>query len=266
MTRAWLGRWTLRCSPALTRVRRWPVLGRMVQRIGRRLLPADTLVWMQVQAGPGKGLWLRLNPRTGNLYFRGGGEARVQEYLAMRLKPGMVFYDVGANIGLFTLIAAHLVRPGGHVFAFEPEEGVAVRLEENVARNGLNNVTVVRAAAWNSSGQVAFCSANPSNSPDLGVGHVADSQTTEPSAIAVPAVALDDYIAKHPAPDLIKCDVEGAEVEVFRGASQILATHKPEIICELHSPECRESITQLLNHAGYKIESLDHNHITAVAS
>jgi FkbM family methyltransferase len=266
VTRAWLGRLILRFSPLLLRMRQWPVLGPIVQQIGRRLLPPDTLVWTQVKAGPGKGLWLRLNPRTGSLYFRGGGEAQVQEYLALRLKPGMVFYDVGANIGLFTLIAARLVRPGGHVVAFEPEAGVAVRLQENAVRNELHNVTVVRAAAWSSSGRVSFCSADPSNSPDLGVGRVVDYRVTEPSANTVSAVALDDCISKYSPPDLIKCDVEGAEVEVFRGASQILAAHKPEIICELHSPECRKSVTELLCNAGYRVELLDHNHISAVAS
>ena len=101
-------------------------------------------VWARVEAGPAQGLWLELNPRTGQNYLRGGAELTVQKILAERLHPGMVFYDLGANIGLFTLLAARLVGDSGKVFSFEPDPENAARLRRNIQRNGFANVTVVR--------------------------------------------------------------------------------------------------------------------------
>ena len=71
----------------------------------------------------------------------------MQTIVAERLRPGMVFYDLGANIGLFTLLAARLVGGTGKVFSFEPDSENATRLRRNIERNGFTNVTVVDAGA-----------------------------------------------------------------------------------------------------------------------
>jgi hypothetical protein len=57
---------------------------------------------VQVQRGPAQGLWLHLNPRTGHSYFEGEGELEVQRVMEQYLRPGMIFYDIGANIGFFS--------------------------------------------------------------------------------------------------------------------------------------------------------------------
>ena len=72
---------------------------------------AEDLTWVQVQRGIGEGLWFRLNPRTGRDVVEGGGEPEVQDVLRTHLRAGMTFYDVGANIGFFSLAAARLVGP-----------------------------------------------------------------------------------------------------------------------------------------------------------
>jgi predicted RNA methylase len=96
-------------------------------------------------------MWLELNPRTGQNYLNGKGELAVQQALAARIQPGEVFYDLGANIGLFSLMAARLVGASGEVYSFEPDPVNAARLRRNVAQNRLTNVTVVEHGVWSSS-------------------------------------------------------------------------------------------------------------------
>jgi protein-L-isoaspartate O-methyltransferase len=87
-------------------------------------------------------LSLHLNPRTGKTYLDGVGEPEVQAALQKYLHPGMVFYDIGANIGFFSLLAARLVGKEGRVAAFEADPEIARRLREHAARNEFGWITV----------------------------------------------------------------------------------------------------------------------------
>ena len=129
-----LAQFLLRYALPLAGLRRVPVLGRCVSWAGAKLVPRDSLAWVQVQNGPAQGLWLHLNPRTGSPFVAGGGEPAVQAALSKHLRPGMVFYDIGSNIGFFSLIAARLVGPRGRVIAFEADPAVAARLREHIVR------------------------------------------------------------------------------------------------------------------------------------
>ena len=138
----------LRYPSLLAKLRRVPLLGRCVSWAGAKLVPRDSLTWVQVQSGPAQDLWLHLNPRTGKTYFEGGGEPEVQETLQQHLRAGMIFYDVGANIGFFSLLAARLVGKEGRVVAFEADPEIAARLREHVARNEFGWITVEEKAVW----------------------------------------------------------------------------------------------------------------------
>jgi FkbM family methyltransferase len=110
---------------------------------------------------------------------------------------------------------------------------------------------------WSQQTVVKFSRSDPNVSPDRGLGHVASTHiastpigntnvastnvasTNETGCIEVQAVSLDEYTSAFPAPDFLKCDVEGAEVEVFRGARRLLAEKRPGILCEMHSEENR---------------------------
>ena len=210
----------LRYASPLAGLRRVPVLGRCVSWAGAKLVPRDSLAWVQVQSGPAQGLWLHLNPRTGKTYFEGGGEPEVQETLQQHLRAGMIFYDVGANIGFFSLLAARLVGKEGRVVAFEADPEIAARLREHVARNEFGWITVEEKAVWSEPRAVFFARTDPASSPDRGLGHVVTSGGGD--TIEVSAESLDDYTWTQPPPDFLKCDVEGAEVEVFRGAERLL--------------------------------------------
>src|SRR5579859_6627899 len=98
----------LRQAPLLGRLRRAPVLGSIVHYVSHKVLPSDFQTWHEIGGGTAKGLWMRINPRTGSQICEGTSEPEIQRILAERLRPGMVFYDAGANIGFFTLIAARL--------------------------------------------------------------------------------------------------------------------------------------------------------------
>ncbi len=255
--------WLLLRSPAALRsLREVPVLGDWIHRLSYQLVRADEKLWAQVEAGPARGLWLELNPRTGQSYLRGKAEPEVQAILAEQLRPGMVFYDLGANIGLFSLLAARIVGASGRVFSFEPDPKVSARLRRNVARNGFSNLMVVEAGVWSSSGDVNFVPAGAS-SPDHGTGSFVGSDAAV-AGMPVRCVALDDFIADAPPPAAIKCDVEGAEVEVLRGAAKLLETHRPWILCEIHSEANGRAARELLGRLGYGVEPVDENHILAL--
>jgi FkbM family methyltransferase len=262
--RTWMGKLLLRSPAPLRSLRDVPLLGDFIHRLSHRVLPADEKIWVQIEAGPAAGIWMELNPRTGQSYLRGEGEGAVQQVLAERLRPGMIFYDLGANIGLFSLLAARLVGAAGKVFSFEPDAEIAARLRRNIARNEFGNVAVIEAGVWSASNRVNFVVAD-SASPDRGLGKFVRDENGA-AGVPIRCVALDDFILSAPPPNAIKCDVEGAEVEVFRGAEGLLRMRRPWIVCEMHSEANDLSLRNHLSRFGYVFERVDANHVLAVPS
>lgn len=136
-------------------------------------------------------------------------------FLSRRLWPGCVFYDVGANAGAYSVFAA---ARGCRVYAFEPVPHTFRRLEENAELNrpGLSINCVNRALGSSSrSLRMTF---------ELGPGNrIITSDDSAPS-VEVSCTTLDAFTEEHEAPDFIKIDVEGHELEVLRGARKTLAT------------------------------------------
>jgi len=253
----------LRYAPPLAGLRRVPVLGACARWAGAKLFPRDALAWVQVQQGPGQGLWLHLHPRTGRDYFEGSLEPEVQDALVQNLRSGMVFYDLGANIGFFSLLAARLVGQEGHVVGFEPDPEVAERLREHIMHNNLSWIVAEERAVWSESQPITFVRADPASSPERGLGRV-DQRGTENGAIQILATSLDDYALTFPQPDFIKCDVEGAEVQVFRGARRLLATKRPGILCEMHSEGNRHTLSEEFAGLGYSCRPCSKSHVLAL--
>lgn len=252
----------LRYPAPLKSLRRMPVLGGCLSWLGERMVPRDARVWTQVDSGSAAGIWLRLNPRTGPDTLRGASEPEVQDSLQRYLRPGMTFYDLGANIGFFSLLGARLVGGHGRVVAFEADPEIAARLREHVDRNKFACITVVEKVVWSEASNVFFERADPSISPDRGLGHVV--KTSSANTIEIASVTLDDLARTLPAPDFIKCDVEGAEVEVFRGARRLLAEKRPSILCEVHSEMNRRALLADLKQFGYTCENGTSRHVLAL--
>ena len=185
----------LRLPFQLASSRELPVAGKWIHRLNHRLPPSEEKVWSRVRPGPTKGIWLEVNPRTGHDYIQGLTEAATQRRVVEYLRPGMVFYDLGANIGLFSLLAARIVGPSGKLFSFEPDFEAARRVRRNVERNKFSNITVVEAGAWSSTGRANFVAA-ASFSPDR---NLADSPWTRssPPGLALLATLLTILFAPH---------------------------------------------------------------------
>lgn len=260
--RKWFSDLLLHAPAPVRSLRNLPLVGGLIHRVSHFLLPMNHKVWARVEAGPAQGLWLELNPRTGQNFVCGDAEVAVQAALAERLRHGMVFYDLGANIGLFTLIAARIVAETGKVFSFEPDPENAARLRRNVAHNQFQNVTVVEAGVWSSSGNFNFVQ-NGASSPDHGCGTFVPKDNQNQGA-SIPCVSLDDFCRTAPPPDAIKCDVEGAEIEALRGAANILQSRHPWIVCEMHSPANDQAAREFLAALGYTIRTLDEFHVLAL--
>jgi FkbM family methyltransferase len=262
-SRSRLSHLLLRYGSPLSGLRRVPLLGDFLSWTGRKLVPRDSLVWIQIQQGTCEGLWIRLNPRTGQNIQKGIGEPEVQQALLDHLRPGMTFYDLGANIGFFSLMAARLVGPNGRVISFEADPEIAVRLRDNFSQNQLTHAHLEQKAIWSETTTVSFARVDPNTSPDRGLGHVsADSSGS--NSVIVEAVSLDHFVASHPAPDFLKCDVEGAEVAVFQGATNLLSTKHPILLVEMHSLENQRILEEKFAACGYHCQNVDETHVLAL--
>jgi len=252
----------LRYASPFAELRRLPIIGDFLSWASRKLLPRDTLVWIQIRHGPAEGLWIRVNPRTGQNVQHGIGEPQVQQAPVDYLHPGMTFYDLGANIGYFSLIAARLVGFKGSVSSFEADPEIAARLRDNLARNKFSQAKVEQKAVWSEATTVSFTRVDPNTSPDRGLGHV--SADSSGDIITVEAVSLDGYVAAQNSPDFLKCDVEDAEAEVFRGAERLLAERRTILLVEMHSSENHRALAQKFVELGYTVRDLDENHVLAL--
>jgi FkbM family methyltransferase len=172
-------------------------------------------------------------------YLTGDAEPEVQRALEEHIKPGHVVYDVGANVGFFTILCARLVGPRGKVYAFEPMPPNAKALRHNVALNGLDNVVVVEKALSSESGTAQMFVSAWSAFHSLNVEGASKNDNLGPQArepITVQTITLDEFVEADPAraPDLIKLDVEGAELVALEGMRGTLRSAEPLLLCELH--------------------------------
>lgn len=144
------------------------------------------------------------------------------------LQPGDVFFDVGANIGLYSLWAAGLVGPNGRVYAFEPVPQTSDWLQNLLEENKVTNVSVVRKAASNLTG-----SATMRTTPHAsGLSRIVDSQPPDDGeSLGVETVRLDD-VESPAAPSLVKIDVEGFEGAVVAGMDGLLDSARPAVVFE----------------------------------
>lgn len=185
------------------------------------------------------------------LFLYGSFEISETRLIQSVLRPGMTFVDVGANIGYYTVIGARLVGPSGKVHAFEPHAGIRAKLEDNIARNGFDNVVVYAEAMAETTGSVAFfASAVDQNQ---GISSIIPGAGREASA-PVPSVSLDDFASRlGPARiDLVKMDIEGAELQVIAGGHRTLAAaDAPAIIFEAGD---LAPVAEALRAFGYRIK------------
>jgi FkbM family methyltransferase len=173
----------------------------------------------------------------------------------------MVVFDVGANVGYFSMIASQLVGQSGRIISVEPDPRVAEVLRKNIGVNGLYNATVVEAAAYNSCCEVSLGCA-----PATSWSGLYYERTTK--RIAVRALTLDSLLVQLGLDrvDFVKIDVEGAENVVLEGMSEILARYRPQILVELHGNYLNSRVypaVELLKGTQYAAYEIAPRHVLA---
>ncbi|WP_181705383.1 FkbM family methyltransferase [Chthonobacter rhizosphaerae] len=211
--------------------------GRLVRRVEKLPGVSRAVGWWatdrnrRILCGPAAGLVINAG-RSNPGYALGTVEWPVQRAIADRLGRGSVFFDVGANVGFFTILAARAVGPAGRVVAFEPSPANVHLLRRNISANGFPNVTVIEAAASDHSGSGELLLARLSGGSALST---ADRPPDTTGSLSVRLVSLDDLVAGGGVrlPDVVKIDVEGAEEAVLKGMTGLLRRAAPVIVFEV---------------------------------
>lgn len=181
-----------------------------------------------------------------------GHEPELIGVLEAQLKKGSVFYDVGANIGIYSLLAADYVGPEGKVLAFEPNDLNLSYLRQSIAL-GVHNVEVLDFAIGDKDGTLTFDRKGGSMSGRL----ISEAEkAVDPQIVKVRSI--DSLIESGlPPPDVIKIDIEGGEGAALEGAVRTLE-RGPVIICEMHefAPEGVKRAESVLMAAGYNLSTL----------
>ncbi|HYM46480.1 MAG TPA: FkbM family methyltransferase [Solirubrobacteraceae bacterium] len=207
--------------------------------------------------GNGRGLRVRVGESALSRIVR-NGERAVEDAFLDLLRPGDVVYDIGANIGWYTLLAARRVGPTGRVVAFEPGLANASCVQRNAAINGLANVTVVPAAVSDQDGWATFLDngslmsrLDKDDDAAQAKRRAAKNQDSR-GKIPVPVLALDTWIGQtgQAPPNVVKIDIEGAEIGALRGMRETLRAAAPTLIVELHAT--RTAVADLLDEANYE--------------
>jgi len=201
----------------------------------------------------------------GTLGGKGGGgtvyfnmlEPEQTAAFAKSLKPSYTFFDVGANVGYYTVLGSKLVGDKGKVIAFEPLVRNISYLYRHIVLNKLKNVILIPSACADEISLATF-----SAGPNTAMGHISENNgnndKTEEKLTVVPVLTLDAVAEKlNCKPNVLKIDVEGAEVAVLHGAQNILRQAKPKIFLSVHSDVLKSQCLEYLYGFNYKCEPLD---------
>jgi FkbM family methyltransferase len=184
-------------------------------------------------------------------------EPREVAWFRRLVRPGGVVIDVGANIGQYTLIAAQLAGPSGRVFSFEPDPVNAAALQRSIERNGFGDlIELLRVAVAGRSGEAAFEVQSDRTRSRL----CANGPGVRPEATLVRTLALDNFVDERGLDrlDFLKIDVEGADLDVLRGAERALRRLQPAVMVEYEPDWLRaygerpEALPAFLERLGYR--------------
>lgn len=168
------------------------------------------------------------------------------------IEPGHQVWDIGANAGVFAVCAAHRSGPGGRCMAVEPDPVMVAMLERtlNHSANRDLRLAVLTAAVSDRRGESTLLIANGRASNTLQEAGARIRPEGFVSELPVPTLSLDDLLVGRPNPDLVKIDVEGAEVLIARGAQKMLSDARPLLFVETGRRQQKE-MTAILKKHGY---------------
>jgi FkbM family methyltransferase len=217
---------------------------------------------IEVQVVDHDGLRFLCRPKEhldGMLIQRRVWEPHTRSAMKQVLRPGDVFFDVGAHIGTETLFGSRLVGPQGRVVSFEPAPWVLPRLVRHVEMNGAANVSILNVAVAAEPGVVTLKRAAGND----GRSRVGDLSETVTAAALCQAVTLDDVWRAMGRPDvqLVKIDVEGHEPLVLRGGAELLK-RVPHLLLEAawdveYRANASRNVLEELRSAGWRLRHWD---------
>jgi FkbM family methyltransferase len=208
---------------------------------------------------PFGGWWLARNDFVGVALFHGGFENTERSFVEGFLRPGMTVLDIGAHHGFYTLLASRKVGPQGRVLAVEASPRERERLGAHLRINGCKNVEIDARALGEIEGDAELYLVHGSQN---GCNSLRKPQVSEPTeAIPIHVERLDSVLRDHriTAVDFVKLDVEGSELAVLKGASELLRNRpRPAILAEVQDVRTNpwgyaaREIIQYLAAAGYR--------------
>jgi len=210
------------------------------RRLPERIRQADGLMWID------------RGQRTGDGIGWADHEAALKPIFENLLPEGGVFLDVGAHVGHWSL---RLAARASRVIAVEANPATAATLRRHIAMNGITNVEVIQLAAWDEPDWLRLD--DPNGQIEGGSTRVlpADNWAEGPGSRAnVEAGRLDEALADEPRIDLIKLDVEGADLHAIEGMAGLLGRCRPAMLIEDHSIYgyySRTDLEELLDRLGY---------------
>lgn len=179
------------------------------------------------------------------------------------LRKGMVFVDVGANIGEITMVAAKRVGSDGLVLSFEPVGRNLSELTKNIHHNALSNVMIVASGLSDREGVTQIyqsCGQGKNDEEHLGLNSIYAGSGDGIAIQSIPLTTLDTFLHENPQErvDFIKIDIEGAELPCLKGAEQTLRRFKPLLIVEVQKTSAaaagydQAEILHFLDPLGYR--------------
>jgi FkbM family methyltransferase len=243
----------LRNSRLLRALYTIPILAGPMRTLSYRLLPSSGQRVLSVLSGPGKGLKFELNPRWETPLWEGRYETELEYNFLEKLGPHSVFYDVGASIGFYSLLAA---RVGARVFAFEPDNRNADSFEHNAELNALGakmELYRIAVTSWTGTGHLLPAGQDRGH----GNAHLVREDGKKQGSLGISCTTLDYFSEARPYPDIIKIDVEGSESDVFRGAESLFTRCRPKVICEIHDADNSAFVVNWLVQKRYNVRWLE---------
>ncbi len=194
----------------------------------------------------------------GTLHF---GKETLLRALLQNLKQGEVTYDIGANIGLYTL-ALSIHQPTNQVYAFEPSPDTFAKLTANLLLNKTSsNVKPLQVAIGNTNGEVNFMISSEQERSSLFTSEASFGVAEVKKTIKVTVRTLDSFIGQLPPPRHIKIDAEGSEAIILEGAAETIRKYKPLLYIEPHSFALENKISMILQLLDYEFENYRGHYI-----
>ncbi|MFY1021058.1 FkbM family methyltransferase [Ectopseudomonas khazarica] len=205
------------------------------------------------------------------IFWMGYYSEDIAHLLNETLQSGMTVLDIGANIGEITLLASKRVGMQGQVFAFEPIENIAQQLERHVEINQFKQTYIERLALGDATDSACPIYASCGQITDdnhNGLGSLYGGNNGESPVQYIRMTTLDNWITNHPSIqriDLIKIDIEGAELACLHGARDTLLRFRPRLIVEIQDFSASRAghpstdILDFLSELGYRFQSIGKN-------